>query len=686
LETLRFTGFFKLFKRKTVYVLLTLFFLYHSLFNVYVAQKVSSWLVPKFLQGEYHFQWEKFSLFYGVELNDIQLKGTKEFSNDVVFQADSFHFRYNLPLLLLGRLKLSEVSLTKPKLFLRESRGIWNISTCLVEGEKKEKVEDESTKIDEIATYVPVSAFLQLQLIEPEIRVVQESQSSQLKLLGPSLYLTLDTYRFRKIPLNFKILELPEVLMLSVNPQKDLLFEYEDPKLKVTAPLTFSLNLQNNPKILGIYTSSFVFSGKDILLQIKPNQSTHVDFHIGYDLGFKEPEDILELNEFVVQFGKQKWLSFKGKMGKVSTNNPNFELSAEPSIINLNAFNELYSKLPGLPFHRFAGIINFDELKVDGDLKNILTNIKINAKDVSYKNSSQSYSIPKFLLDTEAKINLSQEESSSATIPFVSELKVRPLALSFNGANVFLESEIHSKKIFAALKIENFNLQEFVKSVGGRINGKLQVQGENLSLIQLGLDLNWVGFHLFTSSFKTNPGTLSGKVNGSLEVQKDFQIKNILVQMLSLRLFNPSGQEAISLNTAGSIPEFSPFSLGLRNFFLQLRLRKILPILPYSLLEKVSPLREVLGEDVSLKSDLNLNFQKGIEIQGNLSPIIPHLLIKDVNINLHTILNSDENGSIAIPRFQIQGFSKALNGTFSGNLKKNAQGDGPLGDFIQMLV
>ena len=682
MNTEKYTQVKKFFTSKLTIVLSLGFLVYHSIFNVYTAEKLSSWLIPKFVLGEYHFKWEKFSLLYGIEIRDFELKGSQDFSKDIVIQFEAFKFRYNLPLLLFGKVQVSNLSLIKPKLYLKESKGIWNLSTCFVSSENTKVEQTTKEELTEISTFLPITAFIELFIFQPEIQISQESQASRFQASLPSIYFLLDTHRFRKIPLNLEILKLPQTFILDINSEKKFSLEYETPNLKLQVPLELLLYFKKEKETQTVYSSKFLLSSQEISLQTKSKKPSVFDFHLSYNLNFEDLEDSLRLNEFLIQIRKEKWIELSGKIEKISSKSANFELKAMPSSIDLNLLHEVYSQIPNLPLQEFKGKIFLDELSARGNFNQIQSNLKLVAKDLLYKNANQVYNLPRFLLNSQFTLNLQEEKKSLPTLPYIRELEIQPLDLEFNGSSIFSKASINSKNIFLSLKINNFNLQEFVKLIGGRINANLEMQGKDLSFLNINLSLSNPNFSLNTSGFKTNPSNFQGKLNGNLQLQNDFQIKHIGINFLSLKLFNRNSQEAISLDTGLEIPNLSPFALSLDNLILKLHLRKTLPILQYPLVEKLVPLSEIFTQEVILKSNLSLNFQKGIEIKGNIFPIIPNLFINDFNINLHTILNSDEQGSIEIPKFQVQGFSKTLNTSFSGSLKKPLKGNGFLGGFI----
>ncbi|HXK66597.1 MAG TPA: hypothetical protein PK348_10040, partial [Spirochaetota bacterium] len=85
-----------------------------------------------------------FSLFNGFEIKNFILTGSD--SSKPVVTFDTFRLRYSFFPLLIGKIKIYEVGLYNPSVYLEEQKGIWNIQKLSKPSEKKEKEDKEEAK------------------------------------------------------------------------------------------------------------------------------------------------------------------------------------------------------------------------------------------------------------------------------------------------------------------------------------------------------------------------------------------------------------------------------------------------------------------------------------------------------------------------------------------------------------
>ena len=118
-----------LLKRKLVLFLLVLAILYKLVFNSFTGE----FLIKKGFQvtstGSISLDVKRFSLLFGIIINDILILSGEDFDKKPILKLDRLAVTYNLPLLFAGRLKLTEISLTKPEIHLWQRNGKWNAET-----------------------------------------------------------------------------------------------------------------------------------------------------------------------------------------------------------------------------------------------------------------------------------------------------------------------------------------------------------------------------------------------------------------------------------------------------------------------------------------------------------------------------------------------------------------------------
>ncbi|EMO62919.1 hypothetical protein LEP1GSC133_4260 [Leptospira borgpetersenii serovar Pomona str. 200901868] len=76
-----------------------------------------------FIRGTASFTVTKFSLLYGISFENVLLKSDSSFEERPVFSVKELDFSYNLPLIFLGRAKLSKIAVIGLQVDLRQKGG-----------------------------------------------------------------------------------------------------------------------------------------------------------------------------------------------------------------------------------------------------------------------------------------------------------------------------------------------------------------------------------------------------------------------------------------------------------------------------------------------------------------------------------------------------------------------------------
>ena len=128
-----------LLRRKLVLFLLVMVVLYKLVFNSFTGEFLIKKGFNSASTGSISLDVKRFSLFYGIIINDILISSGEDFDKKAILKLDRLALTYNLPLLFIGRLKLSEISLTKPEIHLWQRNGKWNVETLFPPSEEKEE-------------------------------------------------------------------------------------------------------------------------------------------------------------------------------------------------------------------------------------------------------------------------------------------------------------------------------------------------------------------------------------------------------------------------------------------------------------------------------------------------------------------------------------------------------------------
>ena len=166
------TGFLK--KKPVVFLLVVILF-YKLSFNSFTGNFLLNYVFSHFSTGSYTGKVNQFSLLYGLDIESVIVRSGKEFDEQILFSCDRLRILYNLPYLFFGKIKLTEISITKPFIQILEKNGNWNITKLFPTSPKeKEPEEEQSPTPEEVNLYLPVSAYLNFFIEDLSLRVEKE--------------------------------------------------------------------------------------------------------------------------------------------------------------------------------------------------------------------------------------------------------------------------------------------------------------------------------------------------------------------------------------------------------------------------------------------------------------------------------------------------------------------------------
>ncbi|MCP5513826.1 MAG: hypothetical protein H7A24_18185, partial [Leptospiraceae bacterium] len=207
-----------LFTQKKFIFLWILVFSYKFVFNSFSADRILKKGFSMVSNGSLDVNVKKFSLLYGFLIEDILISNGENFQNSPVFRAKRVSVQYNLPALFTGSLRLTDISLSSPEIYLHKKGGVWNFDALFEPGEKKEKEkkketpEEPSEPKSELNLYVPVSALLNFYIhdLKLDLKIEDSESPLEVKITDFNFDFAFQTYRFSKIPLSPKAVNIIE--------------------------------------------------------------------------------------------------------------------------------------------------------------------------------------------------------------------------------------------------------------------------------------------------------------------------------------------------------------------------------------------------------------------------------------------------------------------------------------------
>ncbi|AOP34725.1 hypothetical protein A0128_13210 [Leptospira tipperaryensis] len=676
--------------KRLYYFLFSLLFIYKLVFNRFTGQAILAKALSGSIQGTASFTVTKFSLFYGITLEDLILRSDASFENKPVLSVKELDLSYNLPLIVFGRVKLSRIALIGLNLDLRQKKGEWNLSKLFPPSDKTPEKEEASTPLEEIATYLPLSAYLKFELKDLFVHVTSESGLSSYKagLEGFNLALELDTVRFRKIPINLRILQLIDTLRFQLNPEKTVQIYFEDNSKSLNQPFRMNLELTRDDSVAGGLLVSKADIGSDsIPIRVRNQLLAPFGFALRYQLGYLEKEDKLKLESLEWKVNQDVWLQGAGEITGVSSKERNVQFSIQKSSIRLKPLSDFLSTIPGIPKMQLDGELRLAPITISGKDTRLKLSADISAKDLLISIAGKNHKIPTLRLVADSILHPLTQESPSASkpLPILENLELKELTLTYNGIGLAATGSIlRGSELDLDLAVQNLNLTDYVKTLNGILGLQLKVGGSFHSLNILG-GVQIGGFRFPMGRGKSSPIPVGLDLKSQIQFEKPFVPSVVKLDSLSLLTKGADGKESLAIFSKGILYLDKGFRMVLSSLQLKTMLDRLTPTLPLSLRESLIPVRSNLGNQINLNGNVDYALADGAQaISGKLLFNLPGIQVPDLKLDLDVKIAKDS--SITLPKFTLTAFESRFKMEVSGNLSKATKTtEGVFGDLVPDL-
>ncbi|EKO61654.1 hypothetical protein LEP1GSC082_0739 [Leptospira kirschneri str. H2] len=663
--------------KKVYFFLLSLFIIYKLVFNRYAGQFLLSKVLQGSIRGTANFTVTQFSLFYGIAFEDFVLKSDSTFEERPVLSVKELELSYNLPLILLGRAKLSKIAIVGLKIDLRQKGGEWNLSKLFPTSSQPSEEEDKSSSpLEEISTILPVSAYLNLELKDIFVHVSSESGLSSYKagLEGFSLAFELDTVRFRKIPLNVRIFQLIDVIRFRMNPEKTVRIYFEDNSKSLDQP--FRLGLELSRKVPGgVFVSQADIGADSIPIKVQNKLLAPFGFGFRYKLGYLEKEDKLKLETLEFKVNEDVWLSGAGEMTGVSSKERNVQFGIQKSLIRLKPLSDFLSTVPGIPKMKLDGELSLAPITISGKDTRLKVEADIGAKDLLISIGGKNHKIPKFKLLADFILHPFTQETPNASkpIPILESLTLKELSVDYNGIQLAATGNIlKGSRLDLDLTVQNLNLSDYVKTLNGVLGLKMNVAGIFNSLNVVGA-VQLSGFRFPMGRGKSSPIPVNLDLISRIQFSKPFVPDLVRLDSISISTKGLEGKESLKISSVGNLALEKGFRMNLNSLIIKTELDRLTPTLPFSLRESLVPVRNNLGNQIILTGGMDYSILDGAQsVSGKLLFDLPGIQVRDLRMDLNLKIAKDS--SITLSNFDLTAFQSKFRIVTKGVLKKVSEG------------
>ncbi|MCB1176571.1 MAG: hypothetical protein KDK36_03225 [Leptospiraceae bacterium] len=689
----------KLWKSKLFKTFFILTIIYKLIFNVFTAQFAIDSIFPSLSTGKLSVNVKRFSLFYGVILENIKLNSGNDFENKEIFAANRLALTYNIPLLFLGRLKISEVSLINPNINLWQKSGKWNYETIMKPSEAKEekKEEEKEEKKDsepsgELNLFIPVSAYAYINLENVNFKMVSEpgEKFSHTELKNFNFKFLLDTNRFRKIPYTVKAIDILKILKIEINPQNQISILAKDNNSELKTDLNLKLVLfKDSTKNPSEFLLDINIGNKSIPIILKNSPKVTFGLELFSNIILIPEADKVDIKTISLNFSGKEWLDIRGSITKLTTDKPYIDIKVSESEIQLQPLSKTLESLPFRLGMLLSGRISLEGINAKGDIDNLFVGGKIRGDSLLVSMKENKHSIPIFDFHFDSHLNLSDKASSTENdiLPILERAKVHTLKTEYNGIKLDLSGEVIPKSLVDLdLSIKNVRIHQFTNAASGTSGLDVKVTGDKLSY--LNLDAKAV---LHSLQYKMGRGR-SGrqKVILSLKTVIDlaggFKFEDLQIEPFNLKLYNEFDKDAVNLSGNIDLDMKTGLKVELKNLNIITNMTGLIPTLPLSLKPTISGIRNGLGNKLTLGGNAVYSSSKEKDsITLGLNGKFPAIELNDLHLAADVHLWKDKAATIQINKLHLDAFKNQLKANYSGKFYKPFTANPPFGDLTGEL-
>ncbi|EMO25845.1 hypothetical protein LEP1GSC170_2014, partial [Leptospira interrogans serovar Bataviae str. HAI135] len=537
--------------------------------------------------------------------------------------------------------------------------------------------ETTSSPLEEISTILPVSAYLNLELKDIFVHVSSESGLSSYKagLEGFALAFELDTVRFRKIPLNVRILQLIDVIRFRMNPEKTVRIYFEDNSKSLDQPFRLGLEFSKDPG--GIFVSQADIGSDSIPIKVQNKLLAPFGFGLRYKLGYLEKEDKLKLETLELKVNEDVWLSGGGEMTGVSSKERNVQFGIQKSLIRLKPLSDFLSTVPGIPKMKLDGELSLAPITISGKDTRLKVETDIVAKDLLISiGRKKIIKIPKLKLLADFILHPFTQETPNASkpVPILESLNLKELSVDYNGIQLAAIGNIlKGSQLDLDLSVQNLNLSDYVKTLNGVLGLKMKVSGIFNSLNVDGA-VQLSGFRFPMGRGKSSPIPINLDLKSRIQFSKPFVPDLVRLDSISISTKSLEGKESLKISSVGNLGLGKGFRVNLNSLVIKTELDRLTPTLPFSLRESLVPVRNNLGNQIILNGGVDYSILDGIQsVSGKFLFDLPGIQIRDLKMDLNLKIAKDS--SITLSNFDLTAFQSKFRIVTSGVLKKTPEGE-----------
>ena len=512
-------------KNKFVLLILGCVFIYHSVFNQLTGQIIFDHLTPNLSSGIIKANITKFSLFFGIAANDLLIL-EKDSQNPPLLKAKNISLNYNLPLLLIGRLKISEILLMDSDIFINKINNIYNYEKIFISKGKDSKKDENDDAQDLINLYLYISIYLKVNISNLNFQLIDTDKSFKINNFNTSI--EFDSKRFNKLNFDSSILDNIDYLSLIIQPNKILDIYYKDKDFELRELIEFYFYITKEGNNVDSFKHEFVLKLNNISPTFRESKIKPLTVLLNTKASFYNNRFMI--NKIFFSFFDKKFIDAFGQIDDISNKDSNVNFEFMNSIIDLDTIND-YLKLFNGKFPNISGKIYLSPLIISGTLQNIELKWTPNLENLKISSMGNNHFIQNGKFNLDCNLNLFLQENEKLNILSIfKKIHIDNLYLNYNKSEIRSTIDFINPILQGNIIIKNLNLSDFSKSINGKFGLEANIQNNDYKNLNLSLNSEINNFQFYSDNFNIKPSNIKLKTAVEIFLNSDLTFQNMVLR------------------------------------------------------------------------------------------------------------------------------------------------------------
>ncbi len=595
-----------------------------------------------------------------MEIENLVLS-EKDSSSKAFLTIGRFAFLYSLPSLLIGSIHIEEIGVESVKLVIQKKNMKYNFESIFP---NKQKVEEEivnKKNSDSIYTgiYIKFTSLFQIK----NLSISYEDEEKKFSLEDLSLQFFLETKRWNTLYFDQRSLDVIKNFSLILQPSEYIQTEFQSQTLYFKDKIGFHLLIQAKGDELLEWSQSLIFELKEITPMISNQVQTPLNLQFSFQTELSQSK--LQVKQILLVFQNLQFLEGNGIIENIFDLKSNIQFRLTNSNIDLDVLNKSLAPYK-LPIPNLSGNLKLSPLDIHGNLEDFKLNWSPEISKVNIKMDQKNHSLSSGMIQTDIQMGIKEIGTEKKVIIENATLIIN--SMRYNTMLLTTQIQLKKKILSGSINVLEMNLNQFDKSIQGILDLKVNIEDSSLSNIYLSMKSEIKNFQVPIDSYNLKPSNLKLQSKLNILLDDSFQLLNVDLLGSNIDLISYRSGTTLVIDSEKITFDKIKNKLYFNNLILKLYPEKMVSLLPYTLGETLLSASPLLGNEVTLKSNLEYELDNQKQMKGILESKIPGIQLNDLKTKIHLELDSDGRETIHINEIQMNGYEMRLNTSLNGDI------------------